>query len=111
LPGATEDQIDLLEQRLSQLEPITTLLRQGLNPEAIAAKIFADMPYRTLGQTPLSFQCRCSRQQIEKMLKMLGAAELDAMIEEDDGAQVTCEFCREVYSLDGEALKQLKASL
>jgi redox-regulated HSP33 family molecular chaperone len=33
------------------------------------------------------------------------------MIEEDGEAHVTCEYCKEVYRADGDALKEIRASL
>jgi len=40
-------------------------------------------------------------------LKMLGEAELQDMIEKDDGAEATCHFCGEVYQASSDELAQL----
>jgi molecular chaperone Hsp33 len=40
-------------------------------------------------------------------LKMLGEAELQDMIEKDDGAEATCHFCNEIYHTDSDQLAQL----
>ena len=40
-------------------------------------------------------------------MKLLGEDELQDMIEKDDGAEATCEFCGEVYQADSEKLAQL----
>ena len=47
----------------------------------------------------------------EKVLRMLGADELDKVLEELGEAQVTCEFCKEEYHIDGATLRQIRASL
>jgi molecular chaperone Hsp33 len=42
---------------------------------------------------------------------MLGAAELQDMIEKDNGAEATCEFCGEIYQADSNHLTQLIAEI
>lgn len=64
------------------------------------------VPLQTL---PLTFRCLCSRERVEAMLLGLGASDLQAMRDEDSGAEVTCEFCRETYRFDEDALEQLLA--
>ena len=100
-----------LSARLAELPPTTTMLRQGLTPAAIAERLLEDFPYRVLGTTELEFACNCSRRQILNLLRALGADELDRLIEEDDGAAVTCEYCKEVYTVTADALRQLRARL
>ena len=38
---------------------------------------------------------------------MLGEVELQDMIENDDGAKATCEFCGEIYPASSDHLAQL----
>jgi molecular chaperone Hsp33 len=42
---------------------------------------------------------------------MLGEAELKDMIEKDEGAEATCQFCGEVYQATKEELTQLVEDL
>ena len=55
----------------------------------------------------LRFQCNCSYQRVLGALKLLGEAELQDMIEKDDGAEATCHFCGEVYQASSDELAQL----
>lgn len=43
---------------------------------------------------PLEWACTCSRERVVSMLISLGEAEIQAMIDEDDGATVNCNYCR-----------------
>ena len=52
-----------------------------------------------LESQPLRWQCRCSTEKVSAMLAGLGAVELQSMVDEDHGAEVTCHFCNEVYQL------------
>jgi len=111
LPGADEALADRLTERLANMPPTTTLLRQGLSPEQIVARLLEDFPYQTLGTTPLSFVCNCSQQQTLDLLRTLGVDELDPLIEAAHGAEVTCDYCKQVHTVDHAKLLQIRASL
>ena len=111
MPDADDAVAERLSAQLAELPPTTTMLRQGLTPEAIAGRLLEDFPYRVLGSTELEFACNCSQRQILSLLRTLGADELDRLIEEDDGAAVTCEYCKEVYTVEADALRELRARL
>ncbi|MGD9019689.1 MAG: Hsp33 family molecular chaperone HslO [Desulfuromonadales bacterium] len=111
MPAADDAVAERLSAQLAELPPTTTMLRQGLTPEAIAGRLLEDFPYRVLGSTELEFACSCSQRQILSLLRTLGADELDRLIEEDDGAAVTCEYCKEVYTVTADVLRELRARL
>jgi molecular chaperone Hsp33 len=111
MPDADDAAAEHLTARLADLPPTTTMLRQGLTPEAIAERLLEGFPYRILDSKTLEFACNCSQRQILTLLLTLGADELDRLIEEDDGAAVTCEYCKEVYTVTADALSELRASL
>lgn len=111
MPDADDTVVERLSERLATLPPTTTMLRQGLSPEAIAERLLESDPYRILGSTELGFTCNCSQRQTLNLLRTLGADELDRLIEEDGGASVTCEYCKEVYTVTADALRQLRAKL
>jgi molecular chaperone Hsp33 len=111
MPDADETVVERLSEHLAKLPPTTRMLRQGLSPEAIAERLLESYPYRILGSTELKFTCNCSQRQTLNLLRTLGADELDRLIAEDGGASVTCEYCKEVYTVTADVLGQLRASL
>jgi molecular chaperone Hsp33 len=111
MPGANEALADRLAERLAGMPPTTSMLRQGLPPAAVAARILEDFPYRELGTTPLAFACTCNRQQALSLLRSLGAEEIDHIIADPGEAEVTCEYCRETYLISAESMLALKATL
>ena len=111
MPGADEALADRLAERLAALPPTTTLLRQGLSPEAIVERLLQGNPYQTFEAIPLSFVCNCSQQQTLNLLRTLGVEELDPLIQAESGAEVTCEYCKTVYMVDHASLSELRARL
>src|SRR5690606_24626814 len=85
----------------------------ALTPDALAAEVAAGSllgrPLDVLEERPLSWRCTCSRERVEAMLLTLGADELAEMLRDDRGAEVTCEFCREVYGVEEAELGALLA--
>lgn len=110
LPKAAQDPalVELLESRLSHLQGFTPLLQAGQTLPDIFTDLLGDMGLRIFPQTQMvQFQCRCSIERVLGALKMLGQAELQDMIEKDDGAEATCDFCGEVYQATSHQLGKL----
>ena len=97
MPGADDARLAELEKRLFALPPMTLLLREGLSPEAVLARIFMGIETVHQATLPLKFDCSCSRQQALTILALLPAEERKPLLDEKE-ITVTCEFCRERYS-------------
>lgn len=111
MPSADEAIAACLTARIEKMPPTTSLLRQGLSPEEITARLLQAYPYRVLETTSLSFACSCSQRQTASLLRTLGADELDSLIEEFGEATVTCEYCKETYRVNRATLQEIRASL
>jgi molecular chaperone Hsp33 len=107
LPPGDEEQVELVIKRLQQLPPTTSLLRQGLRPQEILAKIFAELDFAVQAETPLIFYCPCSVQQITQMLLSLGKAELHELAAEREEVEVVCEYCRQQYCFSRQQVSAL----
>lgn len=62
-----------------------------------------------LEKRPLVWQCRCTVERIEATLIALGAETLQTLIDEDHGAEITCNFCEQVVRVSEARLAELKA--
>ncbi len=109
LPPGDQEQLAQLENRLGTLPPTTSLLRQGDDARRVLERVLAGQTFSVQQQLPLEFSCPCSRRQISDMLAGLGQKELEAMIEEQGGAEVTCDYCREVYRYSQAELEALRS--
>ena len=114
MPKAARDQslVNLLESRVAQLSGFTPLLRAGKTLREIMEQLMGDLGLFIFPEVQqVSFDCGCSFNRVLGALKMLGEAELQDMIEKDEGAEATCQFCGEVYQADEVQLAQLISDL
>nr|WP_298438921.1 Hsp33 family molecular chaperone HslO [Geobacter sp.] len=111
LPPGDEELVDRLMARIGEMPPVTELLRRGVTPEGMLAYLFDGIPCDTLEKRALAFVCSCSRERTERLLVSLGKADLAALIDEQGGAEVTCELCRERYRFDRGELERLLTGL
>ncbi|MBP2640014.1 MAG: hslO [Firmicutes bacterium] len=106
LPDAEEEIIEKIENNISQLPSITAMLEAGLDAQGMIEKAFAGLPILYGGETPLKFQCRCSRDRVEKMLISLGEEELINLLNEQK-AEIKCHFCSQFYHFNQNELDAL----
>ena len=111
LPNADPEMIEQITTQISQLPPITTLLKDKKVPEEILALIFQAIPYEILETKELFFRCSCSISRVKNALISLGKSELEAIMAEHGDAEVKCEFCRTRYVFPKEDLQEMIKNL
>lgn len=106
LPKADEKEIDKIMARIKGLPPLSGLLNDS-GAEGVIRELFGDIPYTILESHEPFFRCGCALEKVERALLTLGIDELKDMRARDDGARVTCEFCRKEYTLNTDDLDRL----
>lgn len=108
MPGADESIISAIETNLANTPQISTLLDEGKTPEEILDSLLPDTELVVLEKMPVSFTCDCSKDKFSRAIISLGKDEIQAMIDEDHGAEAVCSFCGEKYSYTEAELVALK---
>jgi molecular chaperone Hsp33 len=106
LPNTPDLVIDLLEERIKELPPISKMLADGMTPTDIVKEIGGDS-VKILDTIPVNFKCKCSRDRFERGLISLGYSELSEIIESDGHAHTVCHFCGNEYDFSKEELESL----
>lgn len=109
MPGVKDADIDRLEANLAKIEPMTTMLDQGMTLEQIVQAVLDGFAVDFLQTDPIGYRCACSREKVERALLSMGKDELSKMAEEQEKSEVTCQFCDKVYTFSREELRQLLA--
>ncbi|MEO0420743.1 MAG: Hsp33 family molecular chaperone HslO [Pseudomonadota bacterium] len=94
-------------QGLVDVTPPDVLPRHG--DEALLRQLFPRDDVRLFDPSPVQFHCPCSRERIERVLRMMGREEVDAEIAESGSLSVSCEFCGRSYAFDGDDVVEVFA--
>lgn len=100
LPGATDEVISALEQRLKEIPMVSEMMRAGKKPEDILAEVLGKENIKVLDKIEIGFECECSKDRFSELLATLPKADIEDMIAEDHGAEVVCQFCNKKYQFD-----------
>ena len=107
MPFAQEEIIDKLEEKISGIPPVTSMLNEGNTPEQILELILGDMGLEITEKTPVQFKCNCTKERVEKVLVSLGKKELEDMIADGKEVKLHCHFCNKDYGFSVEELREL----
>ncbi len=107
MPDATEMDISMCEHVLEGLKPMSTIVAEydDVNLEQLAKDMFEDA--QILETHEVQFKCPCTKERMSSALSTLLDTDLKAMIDEDHGAEVTCNFCNEKYHFDETELEEI----
>ena len=112
LPGAKEEDIKLLEEKVSRADPFSIQLRSGLTLEQITKNILSDFEVEILSEFEgLCFYCGCSQERFESILSTLTKNEIKKIIGEVGYAEGRCHFCNNVYLVKKEELEKILNNL
>lgn len=73
-----------------------------LDPQRLLYRLFHEEGVTQRTATPLTAECRCSRDRLLGYLQGFDAAALADLRDESGALSATCEFCSTVYRFDGE---------
>ncbi len=109
LQGAARDE-DLIgvDASYNRIALLAGTLTRGellaLDTDTLLRRLFWDESLRRLaplhGESVPRFACSCSRDRVGGMLKSLGRAEIDGILDEQGRVEVGCEFCGLKYHFD-----------
>ena len=111
LPGASEDTISKVEGSILAAGPVTALLREDDDPEALLRRALSDFELEILERSPIEYRCYCSRERMERALISIGREELRSLLDEKGEAELTCRFCDNVQHFNRQDLEAMLASL
>ena len=111
LPGADESVIEKIEAGVRRVGAVSRALEGGMDAETLLRAVLSDFDLEVLETHPVEYRCYCNKERVTRALISMGKEELQAMIEEQDGAELTCQFCDAVYQYSKEDLQQILADM
>ena len=111
MPGWSPDDekfISIIEDKLSKIKPVSSLIADGYGASDIIRELFEDkIPYNILSETTPAYKCNCSRKRVESALISIGSKDLKSLMEDDKGTEVNCNFCDKTYKFSTQDIEVL----
>ena len=107
LPGASEDTIARVEGGIYAAPSVTSFLRDDPDPAHLLQAVMPDFELKILETTPIEYRCNCSHERTARALLSLGSRELEEILTEQGGAELTCQFCDRVHRFTGDELRAM----
>lgn len=99
--GVSEEEIEDAWRRVQLVaDTVTADELAQLEDRDLLRRLFAEDDVRMFQSAPVFFRCRCSHERVGNMLKALGRAEVDSVLQEFGQVEVRCEFCSRAYRYD-----------
>ncbi len=109
LPGAFDEDIDLLEKNAYALEPVTTMLAKGMTPLDMCHKLLDGFEVEVLDEIPVKYSCPCSKEGLENVIAGFSDEEIRDLYSELGYAEAKCYFCNRKYVFTKEELEKMIA--
>lgn len=107
MPFADEEVIAKLEDNLSKISSVTSILDEGKSPEEMLQIVLEGLEVEIVDTVPTEFYCNCDKKRIEKAIISIGEKEIKSMIDDGEPIEVKCHFCNTAYTFDVDELKDL----
>lgn len=107
MPNTDEEIIDRLQEKLSNIKPITKLLDEDKTPEDILEEILGEFELEIKEKTETKYNCNCSIEKVSKAVASIGRKDLEEIIEEGKPIEVNCHFCGKNYVLGVDELGKM----
>ena len=107
LPFADEKCIDIIEQNVAKIRPVSAMLDEGITPEEIANMLLDGLEPNELDTSHPAYKCDCSRERTERVLISIGKDELKSIADEGKDTAVSCHFCGKEYVFTPDEIRKL----
>lgn len=111
LPGATEEEISLVENNIKNIPSITNFFESGHNVYDIINTVMDGFNPSILDETDVKYQCDCSRERVKKALISIGIKDLEMLRDEEDQIEMGCQYCDAKYYFTKKDLDNIIKSL
>lgn len=108
MPFTSDEVIDKLEKRISEMNSVTNMLERGLSPEGILEEILGDFGLEITDTLETKFYCDCSKEKVSRALASINKKDLDDIINDGESIEVKCQFCNKAYTFDIDELKEIR---
>jgi molecular chaperone Hsp33 len=107
LPNATDEDLSRVEQNVSALPGLASLLNGPIDADAIIDRLLRGLGSRDRHPMKPRFRCPCSRDRALRTLSLLDERELAELIAREQSQEIVCEFCGCAYQITSPEIRPL----
>ena len=108
MPFTSDDVVDRLEKKITEIASVTEMLEDGNTPEQILENILGEFGLEITDNIETGFQCDCSKERVSRAIATLSKKDLDDIINDGEAIEVKCQFCNKAYNFDVDELKGMR---
>ena len=97
LPGATDEEITMLENNLKNVPSITKFFEQGKDVYDVINTLLDGFNPNVLDEDTVQYHCDCNRERVEKALISIGIKDLQEIYDEEEHIEMGCQYCDKKY--------------
>ena len=109
MPNAQEEIISKLEEKVASFSSITGLMKDSVRE--LHDALFDGFKMNILEEKNVDYKCDCAWERFESALISLGKEELEKIYDEDEEAELICQFCLKKYHFDRKHLKRILSEI
>ena len=106
LPGASDEITGYLEERLARVRPVSSMIRDGLEPEKIIEEA-TGLSFKILERRDVLYACHCSKERVLDAILAIGKKDIEELIHKNETARIECQFCKTEYLVAQDELELL----
>lgn len=107
MPFAEEKVVSRLEEKISEIHSITSMLDKDMTPEMILDYVLGEFGVEIMECIETKYHCNCTKERVEKAIISIGRKDIEEMIEDNKAVEVNCHFCSTNYTFEVEELEKL----
>jgi molecular chaperone Hsp33 len=110
--GTSEKALQVIEEAVKKMPPVSDLLEQGKRPEDIALMLIPEeLNPHLLGLKEIEYYCPCNEDIVKGVIAGLPEKEIEDVFKDNQYLEVSCRFCGKVYRYTCEEVENIKKEL
>jgi molecular chaperone Hsp33 len=113
MPGDEEEIVEKIQENADhQKFQVSQAILEGKSPQELVAPYLKGIPFSEIPHDfHVEYFCPCTQDRVLRAMGTLGLVDLQEMIDQKEGAEITCQMCGRPYKISVEELQELKDSL
>ena len=108
MPFTSDEIIEKLEKRISEIDSVTMMREGGRSPGGILEEGLGVFGVEVTDTLPTAFVCDCSKEKVSRALATISKKDMDSIINDGESIEVKCQFCNKAYTFDIDELKEIR---